>query len=51
MEEVKDEEDLLKEDKYKYLQAVKKLRVDSGTLDEKLINIKRNEDLLNKLHL
>jgi hypothetical protein len=50
MDEVKEEEELLKEDKQNYLQQVKKMKRDLTTVDEKVVNIRRNEELLNKLH-
>jgi hypothetical protein len=50
MDEVKEEEELLNKDKLRYLEAVKRLKRDSKTVDEKMINIQRNEEILNKLH-
>ena len=39
MDEVKEEEELLKKDKQRYLETVKKLRMEYRTIDDKVINI------------
>ncbi len=47
MEEVKDEENQLNDDKQKFLLNVKKLKKDKETIEEKLGNVRKNEEILN----
>ena len=49
MYEVKDEEKVLKEDKQKFLQETKRLKLDKEALEKRLLEMKPLEDMIHNL--